>query len=83
MGKQGDGPLTRSRIASGDLNIEDEFSYVTSLQDIKKTKKRKLNLLKNNDMFLMSACDEDSALSVQNHIIRKYRKRKAIPLRND
>jgi hypothetical protein len=50
---------------------------------LKKKKKRKISQLKNHDMFMMSAWDEDSALSVQNHITRKYRKRRAIPLSHD
>lgn len=55
VGKQQDGPMTRSRIASKDFTVDDELSYFSTLQDIKKKKRSKLNNLKNNDMFLMSA----------------------------
>ena len=75
-----DQPRTRSRLASGDFSESHSVSYLSDLKDIKKSKRSKLNSLKYNDMFAMAACDEDSALSVQNHIRRKYRKRKAMPL---
>ena len=83
LGKQSEGPLTRSRLASKDFSVDEEWSSYTNLQDLKRKKQSKLNQLRNNDMFLMSACDEDSALSVQNHITRKYRKRRAIPFNRD
>ena len=84
MGKQQEGPMTRSRLASKEFICDiDEFSNFSSLQDIKKKKRDKLSTLKNNDMLLMSAWDEDSALSVQNHLTRRFRKRKAIPFAHE
>lgn len=80
MGKNAERPLTRSRLASRDFGTEDDWSCITTLQELKKKKKSRLEHLKSSDMMLMSAWDEDSALSVQHHITRKYRKRKAIPL---
>mmetsp|Transcript_32578 Transcript_32578/g.37166 ORF Transcript_32578/g.37166 Transcript_32578/m.37166 type:complete len:83 (+) Transcript_32578:320-568(+) len=56
MGKQAEGPLTRSRLASKDFICDsEEFSNLSTLQEIKRKKKDKLSMLKNNDMTLMSA----------------------------
>ena len=55
VGKQKDGPLTRSRLASKDFTTGDEFSYFSSLQDIKRKKRGKLSHLKHSDMLMMSA----------------------------
>jgi hypothetical protein len=56
MGKnKADGPLTRSRLASRDFGTEDEWSCITTLQELKKKKKNRLEHLKSNDMMLMSA----------------------------
>lgn len=83
MGKMQEGPVTRSRISEKDFTTSDEWSSFTNIQELKRRKKDKLDHLKHNDMFLMSAGDEDSAISVQNHITRKFRKRKATPLIRD
>ena len=81
IGKQQEESLTRSRISSKDFSWNnDEFSNFSTLQEIKQMKRDKINSLKTNDMFQMSAWDEDSALSVQSHLTRRYRKRKAVPL---
>ena len=56
MGKQqASGPVTRSRINSKDFGVDGEWSSFTNLQDLKRRKKSRMNHLKNNDMFLMSA----------------------------
>ena len=82
IGKQNEGAQTRSRLSSKDFyNDNSEFSNFSTLQEIKQIKRDKLNSLKTDDMFQMSAWDEDSVLTVQNHLTRKYRKRKATPFK--
>lgn len=80
MGKRSAGSKSRSRLSSNDFQTEDDLSSLSTLQTLKKRKRSRLNYLKSEDMMLMSACDEDSAISVQSHITRKFRKRRAIPL---
>ncbi|CAI2377053.1 unnamed protein product [Moneuplotes crassus] len=79
MGKKSVGSKTRSRLNSNDFHTEEDCSSLSALQTIKTRKRNRLNYLKSEDMMLMSACEEDSAISVQSHITRKFRKRKAIP----
>lgn len=55
VGKAGRGPVTRSRLSSKDFTTGDDWSSFTTLQDLKKKKKNKLDQLKNHDMFMMSA----------------------------
>lgn len=56
MGKQQEGPVTRSRVASNEFSCDiDEFSNFSSLQEIKKIKRDKISTLKHNDMLMMSA----------------------------
>lgn len=80
---ESEGPVTRSRLSSRDFLACDEFSSLSNLKEIKHSKKSQLKKLKNDDFSLMFAWDEDSALSVQSHITRKFRKRKAVPLKFD
>lgn len=56
MGKQQEGPVTRSRVASKEFTCDiNEFSNFSSIQEIKKIKRDKISTLKHNDMLLMSA----------------------------
>jgi hypothetical protein len=55
VGKQQEGPVTRSRLASKDFTTSDDWSSFTTLQELKRRKKNRLDDLKHNDMFLMSA----------------------------
>jgi hypothetical protein len=55
MGKKSDGPITRSRCASKDFGIQDDWSCLTTIQELKKMKKSRLSHLKNQDMYSMSA----------------------------
>lgn len=55
MGKNTNGPVTRSRLASNDFGTEDGWSSITSLQELKRIKKSRLNHLRDQDMFQMSA----------------------------
>ena len=55
VGKASGGPLTRSRIQSKDFKADDEYSNISTLQKLKKTKKKRLNDLKTEDMVMMSA----------------------------
>ena len=55
MGKNAERPLTRSRLASRDFGTEDDWSCITTLQELKKKKKSRLEHLKSSDMMLMSA----------------------------
>mmetsp|Transcript_22006 Transcript_22006/g.24446 ORF Transcript_22006/g.24446 Transcript_22006/m.24446 type:complete len:80 (-) Transcript_22006:125-364(-) len=54
IGNQPRIPMTRSRINSKDFTTNEEWSCVTTLQELKKKKQSKLNHLKNQDMLLMS-----------------------------
>jgi len=55
VGKQQDGPVTRSRLASKDFTTSDDWSSITTFQELKRRQKNRIDQLKHNDMFLMSA----------------------------
>jgi hypothetical protein len=52
MGKTNDQPITRSRLTSMDMQSQDEFS---DFRQMKNNKRRRLNMLKNDDFSLMFA----------------------------
>jgi len=53
--KSGTRSVTRSRLASQDFGTESELSCISTLQDLKRKKKTRLNHLKSQDMMLMGA----------------------------
>ena len=72
--------ITRSRMTSFDMQADDDYSDIRS---IKSNKRRRLDLLRNEELPFLLACDENSAMSVQSHISRKFRKRKVMPMKFD
>jgi hypothetical protein len=46
---------TRSRVSSSDFGVDEEWSNISTLQDLKRKKKTRLDDLKSQDMMLMSA----------------------------